>query len=432
MKKEIFKNKYNKRIRNFLFRGIFQGAGIALGFFSTTIIAVAVTGTIKTWTTGEALTAADLNTTVASLRTAIEGIPDWTKSGSNAVYTAGIVGIGTSPYSPASLTLGASNGTALALIANATIAGTNSSGNLESFLFPRFNDASYLNYGTNGFYIRNNLSTNIMYMANSGNVGIGNSSPTELLQIGDLTNNSGSRRALSFGSSGFGEPAADNVNSDGDKIIFWNSSSGFASDYRIGIGSYNNLWFKTHSGGKYEWYSSNVTKMVLDTSTGNLSITGSLAQNSDLRKKKNISNIKDSINILSNLKPVKFNWRSEESSDTREQYGLIAQEVEKILPSLVNSDKNGFKSVNYISIIPFLVESIQTLIKDNKIILSKLESISNLPSQYISMLEENAKLKSENKKIQEQLSELKKENRQQSISFEERFKALEDLRYAKK
>ncbi|HMV81413.1 MAG TPA: hypothetical protein PKA14_26035, partial [Leptospiraceae bacterium] len=79
-------------------RGLLQGMGIALGFFGTTVFAVAVTGTIKTWTSGEVLKSADLNTTIASLKTAIEGITSsqWTTGGSNISYTNGNVGIGTS------------------------------------------------------------------------------------------------------------------------------------------------------------------------------------------------------------------------------------------------------------------------------------------------------------------------------------------------
>ncbi len=53
-------------------KGIKQGIGIFVGFFMTAAFAFVVSGTVKTWTSGETLTAADLNTTVQSLKTAVE------------------------------------------------------------------------------------------------------------------------------------------------------------------------------------------------------------------------------------------------------------------------------------------------------------------------------------------------------------------------
>jgi hypothetical protein len=53
-------------------QGFSQGIGIFLGLSFSAVFAYAVTGTIKTWTTGETLTAADLNTTIQSLKTAVE------------------------------------------------------------------------------------------------------------------------------------------------------------------------------------------------------------------------------------------------------------------------------------------------------------------------------------------------------------------------
>jgi hypothetical protein len=52
--------------------------------------------------------------------------------------------------------------------------GTNSAGVAEQAFWPRSGNGTYINYGTNGFWIRNNAGTNTMYMLDNGNVAIGN------------------------------------------------------------------------------------------------------------------------------------------------------------------------------------------------------------------------------------------------------------------
>jgi hypothetical protein len=77
--------------------------------------------------------------------------------------------------------------------------GTNTSGGQEVFLYPRWDDnVTYLNYGQNGFNIRNNDSVTTMFMTDSNLVGIGTSGPQYTLDIyGDsgtllrLQNNAG-------------------------------------------------------------------------------------------------------------------------------------------------------------------------------------------------------------------------------------------------
>ncbi|MDX1959165.1 MAG: hypothetical protein SFU98_11370 [Leptospiraceae bacterium] len=65
------------------------GGSFALGFFTMGIIAVSIVGTINTFTTGQVIKASDINTNFSSLRTAIENIPDWVKSGANASFPSG-------------------------------------------------------------------------------------------------------------------------------------------------------------------------------------------------------------------------------------------------------------------------------------------------------------------------------------------------------
>ena len=74
---------------------------------------------------------------------------------------------------------------------------------------------------------------------------------------------------------------------------------------------------------------------------------------SDINKKTNINNIEDGLNIINKLQGVDFDWKSTGLKSS----GVIAQELEKVLPHLVATN-NGVKSVNYNGIIGYLIESI--------------------------------------------------------------------------
>lgn len=78
---------------------------------------------------------------------------------------------------------------------------------------------------------------------------------------------------------------------------------------------------------------------------------------SDERFKQNVRAFAPSLDKVARLRPVEFEWRTEEFPERRfgsgRSYGLIAQEVEKVLPELVTQDEQGFKAVKY-SALPLL------------------------------------------------------------------------------
>ncbi len=84
-----------KTLLKTLRKGVVHGVGIFVGLLSSALLAVTINGAIKTWNSGETLTAVDLNTTIQSLQQTIEGIANWSAQGNNAIYMDGNVGIGT-------------------------------------------------------------------------------------------------------------------------------------------------------------------------------------------------------------------------------------------------------------------------------------------------------------------------------------------------
>jgi len=95
---------------------------------------------------------------------------------------------------------------------------------------------------------------------------------------------------------------------------------------------------------------------------GNLHATNLTATDfnslSDARHKTNVELIVNGIEIINLINPVSFDWiESGEKS-----YGVIAQEIEKVLPSIVKQDGER-KTVSYVQLIPFLIQAIQDMQK---------------------------------------------------------------------
>lgn len=94
---------------------------------------------------------------------------------------------------------------------------------------------------------------------------------------------------------------------------------------------------------------------------------------SDKRLKKDIKPLTNSLNLINQLEPVQYRWNNkaielDSFKDTENrQYGLIAQDVEKLIPDIVHDQyKDGgttYKSIDYVKIIPLLIDCIQDLSK---------------------------------------------------------------------
>lgn len=79
-----------------ILRQFILGASFAIGFLTIGIFAVTISGTINTFATGQVIKASDINTNFTSIKTALENIPDWVKSGANASYPSGGITVNTS------------------------------------------------------------------------------------------------------------------------------------------------------------------------------------------------------------------------------------------------------------------------------------------------------------------------------------------------
>jgi hypothetical protein len=90
---------------------------------------------------------------------------------------------------------------------------------------------------------------------------------------------------------------------------------------------------------------------------GDLTVTGDITSVSDVRVKENVATIDSALNKVSNLRGVYYN----KIGETERKLGVIAQEVEAIIPEVVNSDSEGMKSVAYANMVGLLIEAIKEL-----------------------------------------------------------------------
>ena len=81
---------------------------------------------------------------------------------------------------------------------------------------------------------------------------------------------------------------------------------------------------------------------------------------SDKRLKENVNKIVDSKDVINSITGYSFDWKEEANREGKD-FGVIAQEVEEVLPELVQSRPDGFKAVDYIKLIPYLIEEVKRL-----------------------------------------------------------------------
>jgi hypothetical protein len=96
---------------------------------------------------------------------------------------------------------------------------------------------------------------------------------------------------------------------------------------------------------------------------GDLYITGNTYLDSDKRLKKDIKPIESSLDKILGLQGVSYKWKEQRIDDRqtsdRQHYGVIAQQVEEVIPEIVDNDKNQKKRVAYMELIPVLIEAMK-------------------------------------------------------------------------
>lgn len=345
--------------------------------------------------------------------------------GSGESYIMGNTGIGTSNPSTQLHVEGSARVTGLGGSGNVLIQ-TDNNGNLSASSFDI--SATPQGTGTTNYTARwtnsTTLGTGALY-DNGTNVSIGGSSPGDRLEVasGNISLSSGSGMLKVKGANGNvfelrpGQNNIDGVairatsNPANDHSIFTVESSGSATRFGVtqGYGAYarDGFWTGTYdtgvmtrdagitySGTDLLLYAGSSERIRIQSGgnvginttnpsytlhvNGRLKTTG-INETSDARLKKNIQPIESALEKVAEMNGVTYKWRRktypEMNLERGTQYGLIAQELEEIIPEVVDTDNEGWKSVEYSHLVPVLIEAIKEL---NATVETQKETISEM------------------------------------------------------
>ena len=163
-----------------------------------------------------------------------------------------------------------------------------------------------------------------------------------------------------------------NITSPGQKLTVSSDGSGTTDVVRINHGN------GSHTGHGLSIRSANTGNALhVDGAAGSgfakitsaynsnpsLQISGDVVAfaSSDKRFKDNLEVIKNPIDKLQHLNGYTFEWNNKQDVYKGKDYGVVAQEVEKVAPELVNTRFDGYKAVKYEKLVPLLIESIKEL-----------------------------------------------------------------------
>ena len=316
------------------------------------------------------------------------------------------VTIGGLVFNPASGNLGIGTTTPLAKLdvrGDVSIASTLGIGTVIDIVpYDTLNSGTLSWEGSAGqlFSITNNLTTGSIYSVNDvsgipsidvdangtiqlgpygGNIGLGTTNPTAKLHVIGDVRVSGASTFVGLveldsslrdfnGSVG----AAGSVLISTVSGVSWSapaSGGGSISIANTTTNAIHYVKFSSVSTGTTATLNVNTDRLQFNPSSGTLSATV-FTSLSDRTQKEDIRPIENAIGIVNQLTGVRYNWKN---NTNKPSIGLIAQDVEEVIPEVVVEMADGLKSVSYGNIVAVLIEAI----KEQQVRIEELEDRLN-------------------------------------------------------
>ncbi|MES2795324.1 MAG: tail fiber domain-containing protein [Bacteroidota bacterium] len=228
-----------------------------------------------------------------------------------------------------------------------------------------------------GFYGGTGANWGLTMNTTNGNVGIGNSNAHTPLAF----NNPFGKIAISLFKGGLGDVG----------LGVWSNELRIQCDGPAGKVAFGTL----DAEGNYFELAKASNQNQKFTVNGYINVGGTI-YSSDERFKKNIKKLNGSLDKVMQLSGYEYDWRDEEFKSNNfgkmHQIGLLAQNVEKIVPEAVQEIADGYKGVDYAKLVPLLIESIKDLKKEMDV---KNKNIDLLISTLTSKVNEIDQIKKE-------------------------------------
>jgi hypothetical protein len=303
-----------------------------------------------------------------------------------------------------------------AIVFRGTTAGNENQDNAQ---IVAYNENASNNGYALGFYTRPSIASGMLQrltILRDGSVGIGTANPNTKLQVEDgfistyhninangagygiqfYTNGGGSKNTIAdigisqdgttrsgdmiFSTSNAGAPTGRMRITSGGKVLIGTDTSGAGN---LIVSDNNNSGLTLRRGSTADRFlffvgasspyitddayieSSNADIHIRAGSTGGVKLAigaTSFVSDSDIRLKDKIGDIDNALDSILKLETLKFNWKYDSELETKRAYfGLVAQNVQELLPELVEIGRDEMQTlgIKYTELIPVLVKAIQ-------------------------------------------------------------------------
>ncbi|MEW5802653.1 MAG: tail fiber domain-containing protein [bacterium] len=232
----------------------------------------------------------------------------------------------------------------------------------------------------------------VVYVDDGGNVGIGTTSPTHKLHVdGDMKL-----------SGGINMTTVDKeIRLSTGRIISQSvpnrlTVESFVAGQPLFLRGPGGIQFYAHLAESMRITDTGNVGIGTTSPSQKLDVAGNVIANaysyhSDARLKKNVTPIDHALDKVTALQGVEFEWRTEEFPEKGfaegRKIGLIAQGVEKVLPEVVSTDSEGYRTVEYANIVGVLVEGMKELKAQNDDLKAQNEGLRILLGQVLKRIE---------------------------------------------